>query len=313
MLPEIYSADAVAEAVRQSTVAAQISGRIVEIRFDVGDRVAKGEIIVRIDEREVSDVLATTRAQLAQAQAALTNAKASYDRTQHLYQQKFVSQAALDKAYAEYRTAQAQYEAAAAIASQAATVKSFATVTAPYSGVVAARHVELGETVTPGKALMTGFDPKELRVVADIPQLKLGMIDTRKAAIIEFPVLNERVRSAAITVLPAADPRTHTTRVRLTLPHYVKGVYPGMYARVKFAIGEARRLVIPGSAVVRRTEVTAVYVVASEGRVQLRQIRLGDHATEGEVEVLAGLKAGEHVALDPVRAAMTLKETKPQP
>lgn len=310
---EVYAADAIAEAVRQSTVAAQISGRIVEIRFDVGDRVNKGEVIVRIDEREVSDALATTRAQLAQAQATLTNARANYERTQQLYNQKFVSQAALDKVYSEYRGAQAQYEAAAAVASQAATVRSFATVTAPYSGVVSARHVELGETVTPGKPLMTGFDPSELRVVADIPQFRMPRIDARSAATVEFPALDESVKAAGITVLPAADPRSHTTRVRVALPHYVKGAYPGMYARVKFAVGEARRLLIPKGAVVRRTEVTGVYVVSPRGEVHFRQIRLGDHSDGGEVEVLAGLNPGEKVALDPVRAAIAMKDAKPRP
>src|SRR5512134_4160305 len=68
---ELYGADGTVEAVKQSTVAAQISGRVVEIRFDVGDRVNKGEVIVRIDEREVSDALAGSQAQLAQARATL--------------------------------------------------------------------------------------------------------------------------------------------------------------------------------------------------------------------------------------------------
>lgn len=312
-LDEVYTADGTVEAVRQSTVAAQISGRIVEIRFDVGDRVNKGEAIVRIDEREVSDALATTRAQLAQAQATLTNAKASYERTQQLYHQKFVSQAALDKVYSEYRAAQAQYEAAAAVASQAATVRSFATVTAPYSGVVSARHVELGETVTPGKPLMTGFDPNELRVVADIPQFRMTRIDAKSTAIVEFPALNERIKASAITVLPAADPRTHTTRVRLSLPQYVKGTYPGMYARVKFSVGQARKLVIPAGAVVRRTEVTGAYVVSDKGEVQFRQIRLGESSNGAGVEVLAGLQAGEKVALDPVKAAIAMRRANAQP
>lgn len=304
---EVYAADATVEAVRQSTVAAQISGRIVEVRFDVGDRVRKGEVIVRIDEREVSDSLATARAQLAQTQATLTNAQSHYDRTRELFSRKFVSQAALDKAFADYRAAQAQLEAAAAAASQAATVRSFATVTAPYGGVVAARHVELGETVTPGMPLMTGFDPNDLRVIADIPQFRLGGISRNTPAQVEFPTLNQRVRASSVIVLPAADARTHTTRVRITLPRYVDGTYPGMYARVQFSVGRARKLLIPASAVVQRTEVTGVYVVSEAEGIRLRQIRLGDAVGEAEVEVLAGLRPGEEVARDPVKAAIEMK------
>lgn len=304
---QFYAAEGVVEAVKQSTVAAQISGRIVDIRFDVGDSVKKGEVIVRIDERQVSDALAGTQAQIAQAQATLANARAHYERTRQLFNQKFVSQAALDRAFADYRAAQAQLEAAVAVASQAATVKSFATVTAPYSGIVAARHVELGEMVAPGKPLMTGFDPGDMRVVAAVPQFKLAEIRNSVAASIEFPALNQWVKAGTITVLPSADPKTHTTTVRLALPHYVSGAYPGMFARVRFAVARARKLVIPANAVVRRTEVTGAYVVGADGAVQFRQLRLGEPAGEAGVQVLAGLKPGERVALEPVKAAIAMK------
>ncbi len=309
---ETYTVDGMVEAVKQSTVAAQIPGRVLEVRFDVGDRVKQGEVIVRIDQREVSDALASAEAQRAQAQAALTNAKATYDRTRELFGQKFVSQAALDKALADYRAAQGQFEAAAAAASRAATVKSYAVVTAPYSGVVAARHVELGETVNPGTPLMTGFDPRDLRVVADVPQFRLGAIRRDAPARIEFVQLKQTIDSASVTVLPTADVRTHTTRVRLTLPRYVEGAYPGMYAQVHFPVGRSKKLVIPAAAVVRRTEVTGVYVVA-DGSLQFRQVRLGGAAGVAAIEVLAGLKPGERVALDPVAAAIRLRSQPAKP
>ena len=307
-VPEIHAADGTVESVKQSTVAAQISGRVVEIRFDVGDRVRKGEVIVRIDEREVSGALAASQAQLAQAQATLVNARAIYERTRGLFDQKFVSQAALDKALADYKAAQAQLEGATASANQAATVRSFATVTAPYGGIVAARHVELGETVLPGKPLMTGFDPQDLRVVADVPQQKLASIGKGTTAAIELGSPRERVTASAITVLPSADARTHTTRVRLALPRYVPGTYPGMYARVLFVVGQSRKLTIPAAAVVRRTEVTGAYVVSEQGEVRFRQIRLGEGVGEDAIEVLGGLRPAEKVALDPVKAAIALRQ-----
>ncbi len=306
-LDQVYAAEGIVEAVRQSTVSAQISGRIVDVRFDVGAAVRKGEVIVRIDEREVSDALASSQAQIAQAQATLRNARAHYDRTQQLFKQSFVSQAALDRAFSEFQAAQGQLQAAVAVASRAETVKGFATVTAPFGGIVAARHVELGETVTPGKPLMTGFDPRDMRVVADVPQLKLAQIRKSARADIEFPAQNRRVKAGEITVLPTADPQTHTTRVRLALPEYVPGSYPGMFARVYFVIGQSRRLVIPAAAIVRRTEVTAVYVVDADGSVRLRQIRPGQDFGAAGVEVLGGLQPGEKVATDPVKAAIVLK------
>jgi RND family efflux transporter MFP subunit len=171
-----YSADAVAEAVRQSTVSAQIAGRIVELRFDVGDYVKKGEVIARIDERAATQALAASEAQVREAQAALGNARATYERSKQLLAEKFISQAALDKAEADYKAAQARLAAMLAGAGQVATERSFATIVAPYSGVVSARHVELGEMAAPGKPLLTGFDPATLRVVANVPETQVGSI-----------------------------------------------------------------------------------------------------------------------------------------
>jgi RND family efflux transporter MFP subunit len=103
-----YSAEAVIEAVRQSTVSAQISGRIVELRFDVGDYVKKGDVIVRIDERAAGQALAASEAQVREADAAARNARVQYERSRQLLAQKFISQAALDKAEADYKQAQAR-------------------------------------------------------------------------------------------------------------------------------------------------------------------------------------------------------------
>ena len=299
-----YSAEAVIEAVRQSTVAAQIAGRIVELRFDVGDHVRKGEVIVRIDERAASQALAASEAQVREAQAALANARAQFERSKQLASQKFISTAALDNSEAGYKAAQARVSALLAGAGQAATERSFATVVAPYSGVVAARHVELGEMAAPGKPLMTGFDPSTLRVVANVPQAQVGAIQAFGKARVELPSLGKWLNAKSVTIVPAADPRTHTTRIRLELPEDVRGVYPGVFARAHFATGKATRLLVPREAVLRRSEVTAVFVVGEDGAPLLRQVRLGTAGDERAIEVLAGLKPGERVALEPVKAGL---------
>jgi RND family efflux transporter MFP subunit len=299
-----YTAEALIEAVRQSTVSAQIAGRIVELRFDVGDIVKKGEVIARIDERAVSQAEAASVAQVREAQAALANARAQYERSKQLLAQKFISQAALDQSEAAYRSAQARVSALLAGAGQAATERSFATIVAPYSGVVSARHVELGEMATPGKPLFTGFDPSTLRVVANVPQAQVAAIQAGGKARVEVPSLGRWVDVKSIVVVPSADPRTHTTRIRLELPADVRGVYPGVYARAHFVVGRALKLLVPRAALVRRSELTAVYVIAADGAPRLRQVRLGEAADESFVEVLAGLQAGERVALEPVKAGM---------
>ena len=303
-----YSVEGLVEATRQSTVSAQISGRIKEINFDVGDRVNKGQVILRIDERETGQALAGSNAQVLQAQANLQNAKASYERSVQLFAQKVISQSALDKVLADYQVARAQAAASEAGAGQASLAHGYSSVVAPYSGMVAARLVEVGEMVMPGKPMMIGFDPTGMRVVVNVPQYQLSAIGIQPKVMVEVPSLNRWIKAVSATVQPMADARTHSTQVRVTLPANEKGVYPGMFVRAHFVVGKAERLVIPGSAVLHRSEVVAVYVVDAKGGVKLRQVRLGEAAADGAIEVLAGLNPGEQVALDPVRAGMKQKQ-----
>lgn len=299
------SAEAVVEAVRQSTVSAQVSGRIVDIRFDVGDRVEKGAVILRIDERAATQAMAVSEAQVREAEASLVNARAQYERTRQLVAQKFVSQAALDKAEADFKAAESRMKATLAGAGAAATERSFTTIVAPYSGIVSARHVQLGEMASPGKPLLTGFDPSTLRVVATVASAQVPAIQAGARARIEIPSLDRWVDVKSVTVVPSADPRTHTTQVRLDLPVDAKGLLPGVFARAHFVTGKAPRLMVPRAAVLRRSEVTAVYVLDDQGAPRLRQVRIGTVSDEKSVEVLAGLRAGERVALDPVKAGMS--------
>jgi hypothetical protein len=125
---------------------------------------------------------------------------------------------------------------------------------------------------------------------------------------VEFPELGKWVDATAVKLLPTADTATHVSQVRVSLPP-VPEATPGMFARVHFVLGQSEKLTVPAGAVVRRGEVAAVYV-ERDGRLSLRQLRLGDAVGAGEIEVLAGLSAGDKVVTDPVKAAIQLKSGK---
>ena len=308
---EVYAADGIVEAVRQSTVAAQIAGRVVELHADVGSRVAKGAVLARIDERESAQVLASNEAQIARATADLANARANLERNRKLLEKQYISQAAVDRAQAEHDAAAATLAAAKAGTGAAAAARSHTVITAPFSGVIAERSVQLGEMAQPGRPLFTMFDPVDLRVVASVPEDGIARVRTgAKGASVELSALAKTVPAKSVTVLPAADARTHTKLVRLDLPdgHATKGAYPGMFARALFATGNARKLVIPERSVAYRSEVAGAYVVTPAGEIRFRQLRLGEKTADGAIEVLAGLRAGERVALDPVAALSALKQ-----
>jgi RND family efflux transporter MFP subunit len=304
-----YATEATVEAVRQSTVAAQVSGRVVAVNFDVGDTVKAGAVIVRLAAQELASAAAGSRAQVAQTEATLANMRANYARQQQLFAQKFISQAALDRASSEFHAAEAAARAARAGAGQSAAISGYTVITAPFGGIVSARLVEPGESVNPGTLLMTGFDPRDLRVVATISQYQLAAVQAAPRVAVEIPALKQWLTASGITVLPTAEAVTHSVKVRIDLPAAPAHVIPGMFARAHFAVGTARRLSIPASAVLYRSELSAVYIIDREQHLSLRQVRLGETDTRAQVEVLAGLVAGEVIAADPVKAGIYLANT----
>ncbi len=287
-----FPAESLVEAVQQATVGAQVAGRVLEVKADAGQRVKKGELLMRIDGREAEEAMRA-------AEALYANAKVSYERTRSLVSQKFMSPAALDKARAELDAASANRAAAGA-------GQSHASILAPMSGIVARRHAEMGDMATPGKPLFTIYEPGSLRVTASVPQYRLKEMRGVKAARVEFPELGKWVDAQSVNVLPTADASTHVSQVRVALPA-VPEATPGMFARVHFVIGQAEKLTVPACAVLRRGEVAAVYVQAADGRLSLRQLRLGERVGQGEIEVLAGLASGERVVNDPLQAGIQLK------
>ena len=290
-----FPSEAVVEAIQQATVGAQVPGRVLEVKADAGQPVKKGDVLMRIDAREAAEAARAAEAQFA-------NAKVNYERTKSLVAQKFMSAAALDKAKADFDAASANRAAAGAS-------QSHATILAPIAGIVARRHAELGDMAMPGTPLFTIYQPGGLRVTASIPQYRLKDMREVKTAKVEFPESGKWVEATAVQVLPTADAATHVSQVRVTLPT-VPEATPGMFARVHFVTGQAKKLTVPATAVLRRGEVAAVYVQAADGRLSLRQLRLGDSVGQGEIEVLAGLATGDQVVTEPVKAAIQFKSGK---
>jgi len=305
--------DGVVEAVNQATVSAQTSGRVVELPFDVGDYVEKGEVIVRLRDTEQRARLTNAQAALAEAEARLAEAQRTYERIKDLYDKRFIAKAQFDRAEAELRSAQARVTAAEAAIREAREGLDYTVVRAPYSGIVVRRDVKLGESVAPGQPLMTGLSLEHLRVVVDVPQQHIGPLRRHRKARAILPG-GKSVEVTGLRIPPAADPATHTFRVLATLPAGEQGangsVLPGTLVKVAFVSGEEERLLLPPQAIVRRSEVTAVYVVDAEGRVAFRYVRVGTPAGDGRVPVLAGLEPGEKVAIDPIAAGIAYKRQR---
>lgn len=296
--------DGVVEAVRQTVVAAQVAGAVVELAVKAGDTVKAGQLLARIDARTAEQNASAAQAQVKSAQAMLEVATKDFERQQQLFAKQYISQAALERAESQYKATQAQAAALLAQAGAASTQSGLHLVRAPYGGIVAEVPVALGDMAMPGKPLLTLYEPGALRVTAAVPQSVLAAPPS--AVKVEFPTLagNRREFGATqVQVLPTVDPQTHTVQLRIALPAGWD-LQPGLFARVWLpsTAGPAQRLFVPASAVVRRAEMTGLYVIDAKGAPVLRQVRLG-RAAGDSVEVLAGVSAGEKVVTDPQAAA----------
>ena len=295
--------DGIIEAVNQGTVAAQTAGRVEAILYDVNDFVPAGAVIVRLRATEQRAGLSQARAALQEATAREADAQTRYQRIADMYERKVVPKATLDEAAVNRAAAVAHLEAARAALQSAAEGVAYTEVRAPYAGVVTRRLVQVGETVSPGTPLMSGLSLQYLRVAVDVPQSIVAQVRRiRQGAVY---VEGRRIEATRVTVFPEASSPSNTFRARLELPENAADLYPGMFVKVGFVTGEARRVLVPQQALVERSEITAVYVVEADGRTALRQVRVGDRFDD-RLEIISGVSPGERIALDPLAAARSL-------
>lgn len=307
--------DGVVEAVRQTVVAAQVPGAVVQLDAKVGDRVKVGQVLLRIDARAADQNAAASDAQVRAARASLEVASKDFERQKQLFQKNYISQAALERAESEFKSTQAQASAQLAQAGAARTQSGFYVVRAPFAGVVAEVPVSLGDMAMPGRPLLTLYDPAVLRITAAVPQSVASQLQAGQLPRVELPSLPAAVAwvtPSRVQLLPTVDAATHTVQLRADLPADVAGLSPGMFARLWLPVPQApaaaganpaaATLSVPFQSIVRRAEMTGLYVLDPNGKPVLRQVRLG-RAEGDRVEILSGLMLGEQVVSDPQSAA----------
>lgn len=308
--------EGVIQAVRQSTVAAQVSGNVTKLMVKAGDTVKAGQVLASIDARDTSAGLLRSQADVAQAEAQFNQARLQWERSQSLKAQGFISDAALDSARAQWQAAQAGVAAARAGRSQAALAQGFTTVTAPFDGRILSTHIEMGDLAAPGRPILTLYAPRPLRAVVQVPASQADAVRTAQRVEVEVPTAAGQsawLKPTQVVALPGADPVSQTVEWRLELPDVA--TLPGQTVRVRFSgltspvvasggATAAAPLTVPASAVLRRGELTAVYVVRGN-RFMMQAVRSGTPANAtGPVTLLSGVRPGDVIAADALKAGL---------
>ena len=302
-----FEIDGVIQAVKQSIVSAQANGRIAELRVKAGDTVRAGQVLAIVDDRDVQASVQKSEAQIAQTQAEWRNAQANLNRTRELRAQGFISQAALDTAEMQFKAASAGMTQAQAGARQSNLAKEFTRITAPFDGHVLETWVQVGDLAHTGKPLLNLYAPQPLRAAVQVPASQAATVRSVKKVEVQVPgIAGQSSWQTPVQqqALPAADPVSQTIEWRLDLaPSATAGLLPGQQVRVRFTGGEAQRMMVPQRALLRRGELSAVYVAADKV-FNLRPVRLGRDLGPAGVEILAGISTDDTIATDAVRAGL---------
>lgn len=276
-----------------AALAFEVGGRVSARLVDVGDRVAAGAVLARLDdsdlrlrERDLASRLAASEAERADAATALRRAR-------ELRPKGFVSQAELDRAGYRDQASAAQAQALSAQLALARRELGYAALTAPAAGVITARMVEAGQVVSAGQPAFTLAQTGEVEAVFDLPESQRAALpDTVQVTLWTQPdhPLTARVREIA----PQAADASRTVRVRATLPLTDNPPALGSSASVTFDT-PAPLLTLPASAVVKRDDGSAaVWVIDAERAARLKPITLGPLQGD-EASVAGGLAPGEWV------------------
>lgn len=311
------------ESRRTIAVAAQVVARVVAVAQRAGESVRAGEELVVLDDREFRARLAQAneakaaaeaavqRAEQAklQAEARLTRATSEEGRVKSLAQERAATTQQLEAAQADLAdakaavagaeaailVARAQVAQSAQVVAEAEIALSHTKIVAPLDGVVSERSIEPGDLASPGRTLLVVLDPRALRLTAQVRERSIGFVRAGATLEVELPALEVKLLGTVAEILPSADPASRSFAVRVHLPAD-SGARPGMFGRMKLAIGERELVGAPRRAIARVGQLETV-VVQREARWERRLVTTGSTLDAERVEVLSGLDGGEILGL----------------
>lgn len=289
-------------------VAPKTGGRLQSIAVKLGDRVRRGQVIAKIEDREIVEQVRQAEAShrvaeatIRQREADLTLAETNVERSRNLYARQLLPKQTLDDSEARYTAALAQLDLARAqLAQSAARLEELrinlanTVIVSPVDGFIAQRHVDPGAWVSQNAPVVSVVDISNLRLVANIIEKDLRMVNTGDPAIVEvdaFP--GEKFSGRIARVSPILDPATRTARMEIEIPNADFRLKPGMYAKVSLQVERRdNALVVPKVALVTSEGTRGVFQATPDNRAEFRPVTVGLEDQE-KAEILSGLSEGE--------------------
>jgi membrane fusion protein, multidrug efflux system len=292
------------QGIQEAAIYARTNGYVKEWKVDIGQTVQQGQLLAEIETPEVDQ-------QLAQTKANYEIAKVTAERWADLVAKKVVSNQEYDQNEKAYEAAKANYE-------QLQRLQGFQKIVAPFAGVITARNIDNGDLVSAGTSgqpapLFRIAQTDVLRIYVDVPQTQSRLITLGQSAAVSLREIPNRTFNAKVVrTARAIDPASRTLRTELQVPNADGELFPGMYADVKFTLSQdPHTLIVPGNAVMIRSDGPKVLVVDAKNTIRSRAVKLGRDLGE-KVEVASGLNPSESLVANPTDALRDGTEVKVQ-
>jgi len=324
-VPDALEAVGTVRAFQTSQLSSQAMGTITRVSVREGDHVRRGEVLAMLDQSASSAALdravateAAAANELAAAESDLALAESTLARYQILFDKQIISRQQFDEVKAHQQSASAhrdlaraaQLQAKAAI-TEARAVLDFTRVTAPFDGIVTERRLDPGAMASPGLPILTVEDVSRYRLEASVNENDLRYIHLAQQVPVSIDSLpNVAMTGRVVQIVPAADAASRSFVVKLEL-NGNKALRSGLFGHAQFSRGQRSALLIPQTAVVNRGQLQAAYVLDQGGIANLRYVTLG-HSSASQVEILAGVQAGERVVAQPAELDLSGKRIEAQ-
>ncbi|MAP80792.1 MAG: efflux transporter periplasmic adaptor subunit [Aequorivita sp.] len=283
------------EATNSATLSTRMMGFVNKVHVKVGENVKKGQLLVSINNADLSAKRAQTTANITEAQAAFNNAKKDFERFQNLFNDNSASQKELDDQRARFKMAKARLEGAKQMKNEVQSQFAYVNLRAPFNGVVTNKFIEAGDMANPGVPLISVEGPGNFEVTASVPETEITKIKSGSEVQVIVKSLNKILPGTVSEVSASANKTGGQFLVKVALDKTDAEIFSGMYATVQFPIektAETTTVLVPKKALIEQGQLTGIYTVSERNTAILRWLRVGRSFGE-HVEVLSGLAADE--------------------
>jgi RND family efflux transporter MFP subunit len=297
--PLIEQASGTIRAKVETVISPLINATISSIAVWSGDEVKAGDVLIKLDSRELRARVDQAHQAVVAAEARLIKAEKDFKRAQRIYRTDTgaISKAERDRIEAVQRSASAQLLRLRRQKDETMTALSYSTLKAPIAGRIVKRYADPGDTAQPGQPLLRMYDPQTLRLEASVRESVASKLVEGQSLTAQVDAVNKRYTAAIDEIVPSADPGSRSFVVKVSLTGG-SGLYPGMFGRLMIPIGKIEKIYIPNEAVTTVGQLNFV-VVKTEHGLGRRYVRLGERALENRVEVISGLAPGEKILAAP--------------